>query len=75
VEELRERMESAFADTLREVELLVPYSEGARLSELHALAGDLDRIDRDDGVLVRARIPAAELHRFADLGANGAAAD
>ena len=75
VEELRGRMESAFADTLREVELLVPYSEGARLSELHALAGDLDRIDRDDGVLVRARIPAAELHRFADLGANGAAAD
>jgi GTP-binding protein HflX len=72
IEDLRERMEQAFADTLREVELLVPYSEGARLSELHEVAGDLERTDRGDGVLVRARVPAAELHRFADLAANGA---
>ena len=72
IEELRDRIEQAFADTLREVELLVPYSEGARLSELHEVAGDLERTDRGDGVLVRARIPAAELHRFADLSANGA---
>jgi GTP-binding protein HflX len=72
IEDLRDRMEQAFADTLREVELLVPYSEGARLSELHEVAGDLERTDRGDGVLVRARVPAAELHRFADLAANGA---
>jgi GTPase len=72
VEELRERIEAAFEETLREVELLVPYSEGARLHELHELAGELDRTDRGDGVLVRARVPAAELHRFEDLSVNGA---
>jgi len=64
---LRERIEGAFADTLAQVELLIPYSEGARLSELHELAGDLDRTERADGVLVLARIPVAELHRFDDL--------
>ena len=71
VEELRDRIEQAFEETLREVELLVPYSEGARLHELHEIAGELERIDRGDGVLVRARVPAAELHRFKDLSVNG----
>ena len=72
VEELSDSIEAAFEETLREVELLVPYSEGARLHELHELAGELERTDRSDGVLVRARVPAAELHRFEDLGVNGA---
>ena len=71
IDELRDRIEAAFAETLHEVELLVPYSEGSRLSQLYELAGDLKRTERDDGVLVQARIPAAELHRFADLSANG----
>jgi len=64
---LRERIEAAFEDTLAEVELLVPYAEGGRLHELHEIAGDLHRTDRDDGVLVRAKLPVAELHRFDDL--------
>ena len=64
---LRERIEAAFAETLTEVELLIPYSEGGRLHELHEVAGDLERTDRADGVLVHARVPAAELHRFDDL--------
>jgi hypothetical protein len=34
---------------------------------LHEIAGDLDRTDRDDGVLVRAKVPRGELHRFDDL--------
>jgi GTP-binding protein HflX len=72
IEELREQIERAFEETLREVELLVPYSEGGRLHELHELAGELERTDRGDGVLVRARVPAAELHRFQDLSVNGA---
>jgi GTPase len=71
IEELRDRIEKAFEEGLREVELLVPYSEGSRLHELHELAGELERTDRDDGVLVRARVPAAELHRFRDLSVNG----
>jgi GTP-binding protein HflX len=64
---LRERIEAAFEDTLAEVELLVPYSEGGRLHELHEIAGDLERTEREDGVLVRAKVPVAELHRFDDL--------
>ena len=67
LDELRERIEAAFAETLTEVELLIPYSEGGRLHELHEVAGDLERTDRADGVLVHARVPSAELHRFDDL--------
>ena len=67
IEALRERVEGAFEDTLAEVELLVPYSEGARLHELHEVAGDLERTEREDGVLVHAKVPVAELHRFDDL--------
>jgi len=65
--ELRGWIEGAFEDTLAEVELLIPYSQGARLHELHELVGELDRTERDDGVLVRAKVPIAELHRFDDL--------
>jgi GTPase len=72
--ELRERIEAAFEETLMPVELLVPYSQGDRVSELHGLAGDLEREDRAEGVLVRARIPAALAHRFTEFAVNGATA-
>ena len=77
IDELRERIETAFEGTLREVELLVPYAQGARLSELYELAGDLERSERADGVLVQAKIPAAHAHRFAEfaVSANGGAPD
>ena len=71
IDELRDKIETAFAETLRPVDLLVPYSEGGRLSELHRVAGDLEREDRPEGVLVHARIPVAVHHRFADLAVNG----
>ncbi|HVD40916.1 MAG TPA: GTPase HflX [Solirubrobacterales bacterium] len=67
LDELRERIERAFEETLTEVELLIPYSEGGRLHELHEVAGDLERTEREDGVLVHAKVPSAELHRFSDL--------
>ena len=67
IETLREGVEQAFEDTLTEVELLFPYSQGTRLHELHEVAGDLERTEREDGVLVRARVPVAALHRFKDL--------
>jgi GTP-binding protein HflX len=67
LEALRERIEAAFAETLTEVELLIPYSEGGRLHELHEVAGELERTDGPDGVLVHARVPSTELHRFTDL--------
>jgi GTP-binding protein HflX len=73
LEELRDAIAEAFEGTLESVEVLVPFEEGARLSELHDLAGTLEREDRPEGVLVRARVPAALAHRFRDLDVNGAA--
>jgi GTP-binding protein HflX len=67
LEALREAIEAAFEETLTEVALLIPYSEGGRLHELHEVAGDLEREDREDGVLVHAKVPSAEMHRFSDL--------
>ena len=64
---LRARMERAFEETMAPVELLIPYAEGARLHELHEVAGKVDREDRPEGVLVRTRLPLGEMHRFADL--------
>jgi len=62
---LCDRIQAEFARTLRRVELLVPYGDGGRLAELHALAGDLEREDTADGVRVRARVPASLVHRYA----------
>jgi GTP-binding protein HflX len=71
LEELRDAIEAAFEGTLREVELMLPYEYGDRLSELHEVAGELEREERPEGVRVRARVPAALEHRFAEFAANG----
>ncbi|MGI9020727.1 MAG: GTPase HflX [Solirubrobacterales bacterium] len=71
LEELRDTIARSFEATLRPLELLVPYEKGAVLSELHALAGDLEREDGAEGVLVRARVPAALVHRFSEFAVNG----
>ncbi|HEV2768983.1 MAG TPA: GTPase HflX [Solirubrobacteraceae bacterium] len=74
IEELGERIERSFRATLRGVDLLVPYAEGARLAELHDIAGDLVRTDTPDGVRVHARLPAAVAQRFERFAVNGASA-
>ena len=61
---LRERIAAEFERTLRDVELLVPFTDGGTLSELHDVAGDLDRTDTEDGVRVLARIPAVVAERY-----------
>jgi GTP-binding protein HflX len=71
LDRLREAIEAAFEDTLAEVELLIPYEEGARLHELHELAGDLEREDREDGVRVKALLPPAVAERFARYELDG----
>jgi GTP-binding protein HflX len=73
IDDLRDAIEAAFADTLEEIDLLVPYAEGARLSELYELAGDLERDERSDGVRVHARIPRSLVHRFAEFAVDTAA--
>jgi len=64
VEVLAERIDEEFQKTTRTLDLLVPYSEGARLAELHELAGDLEREDTPEGVRVRARLPVAIAERY-----------
>jgi GTP-binding protein HflX len=55
-----------FGDRLETVRLLVPYEEGGRLSELYALGAPIEeREDTSEGVVVVARLPRRELHRFA----------
>ncbi len=70
LEALRARIAGAIRAHLTEVELLVPFSHGERLAQLHEVAGDLEREDRPDGVLVRALLPAALVERFGDLAVN-----
>jgi len=62
--ELTDVIEQEFARRLQAVELLIPYNEGARLAELHAIAGDLVREDTPEGVRVSVRLPAPVAERF-----------
>ena len=64
LEELGEAIADAFERSLQDVELLVPFSEGQTLSELHDVAGDLEREDTAEGVRVSARLPAVVAERF-----------
>jgi GTP-binding protein HflX len=69
---LGERIAAEFERTLRDIELLVPFSDGATLSELHDVAGDLEREDTAEGVRVNVRLPAVVADRFGRYAANGA---
>jgi GTP-binding protein HflX len=64
IETLVQRIEEEFARTLQDVELLIPFREGAPLAELHAIAGDLAREETPDGVRVLARLPASVAARY-----------
>jgi GTP-binding protein HflX len=73
IAELGERIQQECERSLADVELLLPYSEGARLAELHDLAGDqLERDDTAEGVRVRARLPRTIAERYARYATNGA---
>jgi GTPase len=67
IEALKDRAAELFAETLQEVELLLPHRAGAQLSELHKIAGDLEREDRPEGVSVKARLPADVAARFSEF--------
>ena len=79
LDRLREAIEGRFLRTLRPMELLLPYDQGGRLSELHELAGEMEREETADGVRVRARVPVGAASRFerfqVDGRRDGAAAD
>jgi GTPase len=71
LDELSDRIGAEFERTLRDVDLLVPFSEGGTLSELHEVAGELERTDTPDGVRVLARMPAVVAQRFDRYAVNG----
>ncbi len=67
IELLEERIEEEVQRRLTTVDLLVPFADGARLAELHEIAGDLEREDTPEGVRVHARLPALAADRFAQF--------
>src|SRR5688572_13494477 len=71
LDDLAAEIEARFLSSLRRMELLVPYEEGSRLSELHDLAGEMEREDTPAGVRVRARVPAGAAARFERFSVNG----
>ena len=71
LEALCDAVEAHFLRSLRSMELLLPYSEGGTLSELHELAGELEREDTPAGVVVKARVPASAAARFERFAMNG----
>jgi len=68
---LREAVEERFLAALRPMELLVPYANGGSLSDLHDVAGEVEREDTAEGVHVHARVPAAAAARFERFALNG----
>jgi GTP-binding protein HflX len=71
LDDLREAVEGRFLASLRSMDLLLPYEEGGTLSELHELAGELERTDTAEGVRVRALVPVAAAPRFERFALNG----
>jgi GTP-binding protein HflX len=71
LEELRQAIEGRFLASLEPMELLVPYEEGGSLSELHELAGELEREETPEGVRVRARVPLVAAPRFERFSLDG----
>jgi GTP-binding protein HflX len=63
---LKERLAEHFESRFESVRLLVPYADGAALSELYGLGAPVEqREDTPEGVLVVTRLPRRELRRFA----------
>lgn len=77
LEQLTEWIAGELLRRTSEVELLLPYSDGARLAELHDIAGDLEREDTPEGVRVTVRLTDTAAARFAAYatGVNGTQPD
>ncbi|MDQ2984841.1 MAG: GTPase HflX [Actinomycetota bacterium] len=63
---LRRRLAARFSERFEIVHLVLPYDAGHLLAELYAQGAPIDeRVDRADGVFVRAHLPRRELRRYA----------
>ena len=64
IDELCQRIEAVFLSEMRAVDLLLPFSAGAELAELHTLAAQIERDDTADGVRVHAMLSAEVAERY-----------
>jgi GTP-binding protein HflX len=71
LDELRDRIGLTLDRDLTAVDLLIPYEQGGVISRLHELAGDIEREDTEQGVRVRARVPAAVAKRLRPFELDG----
>lgn len=71
LEELQERIHEEFEKTLIDIELLVPYDQGALLHELHEVAGEMEREDRPEGVRVTTRLHPVVAERYSRFSLDG----
>ena len=69
LEALQARLADFFDRALRPVRLFFPYSDGAARNRLRGIASDLREEHTPDGVIVEARLPAAEAARYARYAA------
>jgi len=68
LDDLKARIAELFSDRFEDVRLLLPYSEGRALAELYGLGAPVtERRDTAEGVRIRARLPRAEIARFAQF--------
>ncbi len=66
LEALKSRIAELFSDRFEDVNLLVPFADGAALADLYGLGAPIaERRDTAEGVHVRARLPRQEIARFA----------
>jgi len=66
LDQLKADLAHHFEGRFERVRMLVPYEQGARLSELYALGTPIEeREDTPEGVMLVARVPRRDLPRFA----------
>ncbi|MDP4673142.1 MAG: GTPase HflX, partial [Solirubrobacteraceae bacterium] len=62
-----------FLSEMQSVDLLLPFSAGAELAELHTLAAQIERDDTPEGVRVHAMLSADAAERFERFSVSRAA--
>ena len=72
---LQERLAQFFDRALRPVRLLFPYAGAAEMHRLRGVASDVREEHTAEGILFEARLPAAEVGRYARYFAGAAPTD
>ena len=71
LDDLQDRIARFCARHLVSVSLLVPYDQGRLVHRLRGVASDIEQENTPEGVLLRARVPAAEAARYREFRVDG----